>query len=212
MKVIRFDEPHRKAHFDFFRKMANPYFAYTVRVDISTFYSQIKKENLQFTPALVYILSRAANCIPQLRWRVRGNSVVEHTQIHPSFTVGTDVSDVFSFCTVPFQDRALDFIDNALIQMQSMRKNPSFEDEVGRDDYIFMSASPWVHFTSVRHPTHIPAQDSIPRLAWGKYISENKRLWMPLDVQAHHAVVDGKHLGEFIERVQALLNSTDWMD
>ncbi len=40
--------------------------------------------------------------------------------------------------------------------------------------------------------------DSIPRLAWGRFREEGGRLVMPLSVQVHHALVDGRHASEFI--------------
>ena len=56
-----------------------------------------------------------------------------------------------------------------------MQHQPSFEDEKGRDDFIFMSAMPWISFTSVMHPMHYHPVDSIPRIAWGKYEKKENR-------------------------------------
>jgi chloramphenicol O-acetyltransferase type A len=47
--------------------------------------------------------------------------------------------------------------------------------------------------------------DSIPRFAWGKFFPENQRLLMPLSVQAHHALVDGVHMGFYFEFMQDYL-------
>jgi chloramphenicol O-acetyltransferase type A len=45
----------------------------------------------------VYVLSRAANAIPEFRYRIRAEKVVEHEIVHPSTTILTD-EDLFSFC------------------------------------------------------------------------------------------------------------------
>lgn len=48
--------------------------------------------------------------------------------------------------------------------------------------------------------------DSMPRFAWGKFFNAGDRLLMPLDVQAHHALMDGFHIGKFFETIQEYLN------
>ena len=71
----------------------------------------------------------------------------------------------------------------------------------GRDDLLFMTAIPWVSFTSFMHPLKFPV-DSVPRFAWGKFFEDGESLKMPLSVQAHHAVMDGLHMGRYFELVQ----------
>ncbi len=199
MKEIVFDNIHRKKHFEFFLKMDQPHFGLTFLIDITSFLQYIKREDLPFTASMVYILSYTANEIPAFRYRIRGEQVVEHELVHPSFTVMTKVSDVFSFCSVPFSYSASEFILRTIKKMEEMEYNPSFEDEEGRDDYLFMSAMPWISFTSVMHPMHYHPVDSVPRIAWGKYEKKEGKVMMPVSLQAHHAVVDGIHFGKFFE-------------
>ena len=39
--------------------------------------------------------------------------------------------------------------------METMKKDPSLEDEAGRDDYLFLTCLPWLSFTSVTHAMHL---------------------------------------------------------
>jgi chloramphenicol O-acetyltransferase type A len=55
------------------------------------------------------------------------------------------------------------------------------------------------------HPTHLHPEDSVPRFAWGKFFEEGKVVKMPLSVQAHHALMDGIHMGKFYAKVQDYL-------
>jgi chloramphenicol O-acetyltransferase type A len=75
------------------------------------------------------------------------------------------------------------------------------EEDQKRDDLLFMTAIPWVSFTSFMHPLSFPV-DSVPRFAWGKFFEDGESLKMPLSVQAHHAVMDGLHMGRYFEVVQ----------
>lgn len=209
MKTITFADAHRRKHFAFFRNMDQPHFNIVANVDITTFLGTVKAQPLPFTPAMVYLLARAANEIAVFRWRIRGQEVVEHPSVHPSFTVSTDVSDVFSFCTVDYHPSAPVFLADALATMERMKTYPDFEDEPDRDDFLFMSAIPWISFTGLTHAMHYSPVDAVPRISWGKYFAQGDRQLMPLAVQAHHALVDGSDMGKYFTRVQALLDAPD---
>ncbi len=206
MKKLTFTDEHRRRHFDFFRRMAQPHFNICANVDISALLSWLRKEELPFTPAIVYCISRTANEIPEFRQRIRGEQAVEHEAVHPSFTVMTEASDVFSFCTVHYQPGFRPFLQRSLQQMEAMQEKPSMEDEEGRDDFLFLSAIPWISFTGLQHAMHSPAIDSVPRIAWGRYFREGEKIKMPLSVQAHHALVDGRHMGAYFEEIQSFLH------
>ncbi|MEL6274851.1 MAG: chloramphenicol acetyltransferase [Bacteroidota bacterium] len=206
MKKIEFTDSHRKKHFDFFRRMDQPHFGVTVNVDITLFAKHIREAaEWRFTPAFVYLLARVANELPNFRRRIRNDEVVEHPSVQPSFAVPTKDSEVFSFCTVDYHPDAREFHRSAIATMEEMFTNPSFEDEPGRDDYLFMSTFPWASFTSVQHAMHYSPADSVPRIIWGKYFKQGDQLLMPLAVQAHHAVVDGRDMGKYYQEMELLL-------
>ena len=209
MKEIEFEHPHRKKHFDFFRQMDQPHFNITANVDITAFLNHQKAKKLPFTASVVYTIARTGNSIPEFRQRIRGDKVVEHERVHPSFTILNEVSDVFSFCGVNYDPVYPDFVAAALKRMEEMRSQPSLEDEEGRDDYLFLSSFPWVSFTSFVHAMHYSPTDSVPRISWGKYFQEGDRIKMPLSVQAHHAVVDGAHTGRFFVKIQEILDQPE---
>ena len=202
MRTIKFKNPHRQKHFEFFNQMDQPHFSLCANVDITAFLQFIKKEKLPFTPSMVFCIAKTANEIKEFRYRIRGEKVVVHNSVHPSFTTATDDEEVFSFCTVDYHREYTVFKTAVLEMMERMRSNPSLEDEHGRDDYLFLSAIPWVSFTFLQHAMHYSPVDSIPRIAWGKFFEENGKTKMPLSVMAHHAVVDGIHMGRYFELIQ----------
>ena len=69
-----------------------------------------------------------------------------------------------------------------------------------------MTPIPWVSFTGLKHPMPLHPADSVPRFAWGKFFQDGGRLKMPLDMQGHHALMDGLHVGRLYQRVQGLLD------
>lgn len=213
MKVIHFENEHRRKHFEFFRQMNHPHFSVTANVNITRLLHEVKAKGKHFMPTIVWVVSDAANVIPQFRQRIREDIVVEHEAVHPSFAIDTEESEVFSFCEVKFQKAYPAFIQDAIATIEKNRKDPVFEDEHGRDDYLFLSSLPWVSFTAITHAMSFHPHDSVPRITWGKYFRQGNEVLMPLSVQAHHALVDGRHAGQFFEKAEYLFqNPLAWME
>ena len=165
MKKVEFRDPHRKKHFEFFKNMDQPHYSFTIPIDIGPFLKYIKGAEAAFTPAMVYAVSYCANHTQNFRRRIRGEEVVEHEIINPSFTVLTQASSVFSFCYVDYDSNASRFIAHTTEEIKAMQENPSFENEVGRDDFLYISILPWFTFYHINHPMHYHPVDSIPRFA-----------------------------------------------
>jgi chloramphenicol O-acetyltransferase type A len=191
----------RREHFRLYAAFDNPHFGMSANVDLTAFRATIRQRGHSITVAITYALTRAANSISEFRHRIRMGKVVEHAVVHPSITILLD-DDLFSFCTLEYSQDFSAFAARAAEQMARVREDPTLADEPGRDDLLFMTAIPWVSFTSFMHPTHLHPADSVPRFAWGKFIEEDDRLKMPLAVQGHHALMDGLHVGRFYAEVQ----------
>jgi chloramphenicol O-acetyltransferase type A len=202
MRKIDLQTWPRSQHFNLFRGFDHPHFNMCANVDITKFYPYVKQSNRSFTVAMTYLLSKAANLIPEFHTRIRGEEVIEHETVHPSITLLVD-EDHFSFCTFDYEEDFRTFAAKAEAQIAHVKAEPTLEDEPGRDDLLYMSIIPWVSFTSFMHPIHLDPPDSIPRFAWGKFFKEGDKLKMPLSVQAHHALMDGVHMGRYYIQVQA---------
>ena len=209
-KVLDFsDDPHREKHFHFFKNMDQPHFSLTAPIEVDPLLTYLKQKALPLTPVLVYLISKTANQLPTFRQRIRGAQVIEHDCVHPSFTVRTRASSVFSFCSVKFDSKFPAFLSTCQAEMERIQDTPVFEDEPDRDDYLFLSALPWIPFTHLQHAMHYSPVDSVPRIAWGKYTPSDQKMKMPLQVQAHHALVDGIDMGRFFETFQAYCQHPD---
>ncbi len=194
----------RTKHFKTYSNFEQPLFGMCANVEIGAFYERVKAIGTSLNVAIIYTLSRAANAIPEFRQRIRGDKVVEHDVVHPSSTILV-AGDLFSYCTLEYDPDFSIFAVHAEERIASTKANPSLEDEEGRDDYLFMTAIPWVSFTSFMHPLPYLMGDSFPRIAWGKLFEEGGLLKMPLGVQAHHALMDGLHVGKFYAEVESYL-------
>jgi chloramphenicol O-acetyltransferase type A len=210
MKTIDLSTYPRRKHFDLYRSLDYPYFNLCAPVDITRFYAAVKDSGTSLTIAMTFLLARAANTLPEFRRRARGETLVEHEVVHPAPTSLGD-QDVFVFWHTDFTPDYPRFAAAAQAAIDRSRQDLVLEDEPGRDDWLFMSAIPWVAFTSMSHPVHLHPADSVPRFSWGKFSSQGDRLSLPLSVQVNHAVMDGIHVGRYFDLVQAGLDQPDWI-
>jgi chloramphenicol O-acetyltransferase type A len=201
MRMIDMQTWSRREHFKFFSTFNHPHFGMTANVDLTAFYPLVKQRGHSITVAIVYVLARAANAIPEFRYRIREGQVVEHDIVHPSITLLTE-EDLFGFCMMDYMQDFSEFAANAAQKIVYAKEHPTLKDAPGEDNLLFMTALPWVSFTSFMHPMRQHPEDSVPRFAWGKFFEENKLLKMPLGVQGHHAVMDGIHMGRYYTEVQ----------
>ena len=169
LKKIQFTEPHRKKHFDFFRNFDQPHFNICANVDVTKLLKLVKSKGFSFNTVMVYCVSKIANDIVEFKQRVRNDYAIEYDIVHPSFSVATEVSDVFSFCPVAYRESFSAFYEAATEMIEKVKKNPIFEDEE-RDDYLFLSSIPWISFTGTVHAMHYTPPDSVPRITWGKWV------------------------------------------
>ncbi len=198
----------RREHFNVFNTWDYPHFNLCANVDLTAFHPVVKQRGISFTVAIVYVLARAANGIPEFRYRIRGEAVVEHEVVHPSTTFLTG-EDMFSFCSMDYIEDFSEFAARAAEQIAYVREHPTLKDDPGQDDRLYMTAIPWVSFTSFMHPLKLYPADSVPRFAWGKFFADGDLLKMPLSVQAHHALMDGLHMGRYYAQVQEYLHHPD---
>lgn len=206
MKVIDIEKWERKKHYNYFKGLDYPHFNICGNLDITKFYSYIKENKNPFFISFMYAATKTANNIKEFRLRIREDKIVEHETVSPSFTVMTE-NEVFSFCTAKFIDGFKNFRTNTSKEIEKIKNNAVIEDELGRDDLLYITSIPWISFTNVTHPIHMNPVDSIPRISWGKYFEENGKVKLPLSVQVHHALVDGVHVGQYFSLIQEILDN-----
>ncbi|PTA66662.1 chloramphenicol acetyltransferase [Deinococcus arcticus] len=212
MRTIDLTTWPRRAHFEFFRHHTQPHFSVTAPVDVTRFRAGVRERGLSYMAATAYVLGRAANELPPFRWRIRGEAVVEHGRVHPSVIDTEPGSELFHFCTLPYQPGAPAFLQGAAQALAARRAQPTLDEDPAQDDLLYLSSLPWVAFTGITHAMHLQPPDCIPRLTTGRFTEQGGRWQMPLSVQVHHALMDGRHVGAYFEAVQALLDDPGLLD
>lgn len=184
----------RKSHFEYFSSLAYPYVGLTVNVDITDLLGKIREEKLPFFLTVCWCAARAANAVPEFRQRIRDGRIFQFDHCNISHTVALE-NGTYCYCTLetdlPFEE----YLTRARLAQERAKTAGSLDEDDPLDKF-FISTLPWVSYTSIIQPVPIPA-DSNPRITWGKYFTQEGRILLPVSVLCHHALVDGKHLGDF---------------
>ena len=183
----------RRAHLDYFCTMAQPYAGLTVPVDITDFYQAVGARKVPFFLSFLYCAARAANGVPELRQRLRGEEILEYDHCPTSHTVALE-DGTYCYCTLRSDLPFSDYLPHA-IQTQEAAKAQRSLDDGGEEDalpLLFISTLPWVHYEALVQPTPSPA-DTNPRITWGRFRREGDRVVLPVSLLCHHGLVDGLH-------------------
>lgn len=202
MEIVDLSTWDRTTHFNFFRRMDYPQYLICSNIEITNFLNGLKEKDISFYYGMIYAATYALNQVIEFKYRIRGDKVVLHNTIHPSFTDMSEGSDLFKMVTVDMEDSIEAFVENAKKKAKAQKDYLVKKDVEGRDDLIYITCIPWVSFTNLSHTISFNKDDSIPRLAWGKYFEDNGRIMMPFSVQAHHSFVDGIHMGKYFDVLQ----------
>jgi len=208
----------RRAQFEFFRGYELPRFGLTAEVDVTIVRRACRAGDVPFSLACWYAVTRAINTIEALRLRIRGDRIWVHDRVRVGTTVDTG-PETFDFAYLPDADDFPSFLAGARTVIADTRAQPSpdaMADRPEDDGVVHGTILPWVRFTHIEHASRIGKDESVPRVALGRAVNDggpesDGPVRMPVAISAHHALVDGVHLGRFYERLQALLARSDWL-
>ncbi len=207
MKTIDLASWKRAEHYQFFHNMDYPQYNICMNIEVTNFLERIKIKGLPFYYAMIYASMITLNEIEEMRYRIRNNQIILHERIHPSFTEMCSESDLFKLVTVNLESSMEAFIDVAKAKAESQTEYFPLSELGGRDDLVYITCIPWISFTHLSHTINLRKDDSVPRISWGKYFKEGDKVLLPFSVQVNHALVDGIHVGRYIEKLQEYMNA-----
>ena len=200
----------RKSQFQFFRVYDQPFFNICTEVDVSRLHERAKAAGgPSFFLATLHLSLRAANQIPELRMRIRGERVWLHDRIHGGSTILRD-DETFAFAYFDFEPRYDRFeeLGRAVIA-GAQHTRGVLDPQDDRDDLIHYAVLPWIRFTSFSHARRWHREDSVPKIVFGKYFERDGARWMPVSIEVHHALLDGIHVARFLEQFQNALREAE---
>ena len=133
----------RRAHFDYFRQMANPYVSVTAPCDITALRRLTQERGLPFFLTVLHCAINAANAVPELRQRIRGEGIVEYDRCLSSHTVALP-DGTYCYCTLDCAQPLGAFLPAAQAEVARVKAAPSLDDGADPDELFFVSSLPWL--------------------------------------------------------------------
>ena len=199
----------RRDLFEFFRGFDKPYFNVCTRVDVTDLLALLRlKPNVSVSLAYHYFALRAANEIEAFHYRLREDKVIVHDVIHGGTTVLLP-NESFTFAYFDYEEDFEKFIPGAEHAVKEAQTGNAPFKPTNRDDTIYFTALPWLSFTGFSHARNWGREDSVPRIAFGKFVRENDRVLLPISVEVHHALMDGLHVGRYVTRLEEALRKPE---
>ena len=200
MKIIDMTNDPRRRQFAYFRHFSNPYASMTVNCDITHLRQTVLENGWPFFLTVLYCAVNAANDVPELRRRIRGDQVVEYENCISSHTVAMP-DGTYCYCELDCRMPFAQYLPYAQAEVEKAKRSCSLDDGEDPARLFFVSSMPWVSFTSVTGPVPDPP-DSNVRINFGKFFEQGDRILLPLNISVHHALADGIHVARFYENFE----------
>lgn len=206
MRELDIENWNRKQHYHFFNQFDDPYFAVTVDFDVTDTYKFSKNKDTSFFALYLHACMKAINSIENLKYRIEDGKVIIHDVIHASPTILRD-DNTFGFSFIYFDEDFRIFNKNLESEKLRILNTSEMFPKQNTQDCIYCSALPWFNFTGHKEPLFGVKKESVPKLAFGKYVQKKEKLIMPVSIAVNHALVDGYHVGLFVKKFQELLDN-----
>jgi chloramphenicol O-acetyltransferase type A len=207
MKIIDINGWNRKEHFEFFSKMASPYFGISTEVDCTQAYKNAKENGYSFFAYYLHKSMIAVNAVEELKLRIVDNQVVLFETINAGATIGRP-DGTFGFIFVHFKNDFHAFNVELQKEIQAVQNSAGLRlnDDDVKKDLIRHSTIPWTSFTGLLHPTNFDKTESVPKITFGRFSIRDGKKYLPVSIEAHHGLVDGLHLAEYLNEFRRQLD------
>jgi chloramphenicol O-acetyltransferase type A len=190
----------------FFKQMEEPFFGVTTTIDCTKAFEKAKELGISFFSYYLHKTLTALNAVEEFRYRIIGEEVYIFNQINASATVLRE-DKTFGFSLMEYHEDAILFSDIVKKEIYRIQNTKGlFTREEYGDNLIHFSALPWIKFESFSHARSYTWPDSCPKISFGKMTEENGKKTMPISIHVHHGLIDGYHVGQFIECLEKLMN------
>jgi chloramphenicol O-acetyltransferase type A len=195
----------RRPHFEFFNAFEEPYYGVCVSVDCTIAYSFAKQNGFSFFLYYLYRSLGAAQSVEAFRYRTEEGEVFIYDRIDAGSAIDRS-NGTFGYGHILYHVDLNQFMQDAKREVERVRGSIDLTRTTAAN-VIRYSPLPWIDFTSLSHARMFAMPDSCPRISFGKITERDGKRSMPVSIHVHHGLVDGLHVGQYIDRFQELMNT-----
>lgn len=213
MKKIDINNWNRKKHYDWFNTFTNPTYGMNVRMDVTKLYHYVKENKQSFFIGMLYLVTKGCNKVEAMRLRIINNEVYLFDVINPSYTVKT-IDNNYDNVRHEYYDNYQEFYKVASKVIEETKNSKALSNDKYNPDDIwneyYITCLPWISIEGLTHP--IPderSSQSVPRICWDKYIINNDKVELVLNITVNHMLVDGFDLSQAFTNIQKMLDNVE---
>ncbi len=154
-------------------------------------------------PALLWLLTKTVNGLEPFRTAYTpetGLGIYDH--MHPSYTVFHKATETFSCIWTPWQASYPAFLQAYEADLAQYAQAACLSPKPGRPGNTFdVSMLPWTDFSGFNINVYDPGMYMLPIFTLGQASRQEGKVTIPLAIQIHHAVCDGYHIAQFLDRL-----------
>ena len=177
----------------------------TVTADVTALHTFTKRRGLSFYYALVWLCTQSINHTTAFRYAIQNGQPVLLARREPRFTDLHPGAEQVHIVPMPAGDALEDFCRAARAKSRAQTEFLSAAAE--SDALIYFSCLPWVSLTALTNERDFDADDAIPRIVWGKYHREGERDVRGRALEVNHRLIDGLHIGRFVQDLQQRIDA-----
>ena len=122
--------------------------------------------------------------------------------MHPSYTVFHKATETFSCIWTPWQASYPAFLQAYEADLAQYAQAACLSPKPGRPGNTFdVSMLPWTDFSGFNINVYDPGMYMLPIFTLGQASRQEGKVTIPLAIQIHHAVCDGYHIAQFLDRL-----------
>jgi len=163
----------------------------------------VKAHSLVFSLAMTLLVTKAANQVPEFRHRFAGEGIAEYDYLRPSYTMLSPAKVVAFIFGEHLDNFSTCYEANMAIRREVLAGRKQ-EFDMTNTGHIIVSVVPWHSFTALTMPFS-RRHASVPIFSIGKFYRQGAATMIPLAIQSNHALIDGYHIGQFLDCLNSLL-------
>ncbi len=206
MKEFDISGWRRREIYEAFSELDFPFYHAAFYVDVTRLKAYTSKRHLSFYYSMIWLATKAADSILNFRLRIESGKIYDIESSAPGLTFLKPGSENFQIVICSLTDRLDDYSD----KVRKLTENQlSFKggENIPENGQIYFSCLPWMEITSLSSERAIDPDNSIPRIAWGKYVERDGKLQLCVSVDVNHRLIDGYHIGRFYQELQSRIDT-----
>ncbi len=191
-----------------------PYISLSVNLDVTNLLRYAKEQQLSFYCAMMHTAVRAALEIKNFSYRLVDGKPALCERLDPLFVHLPQGSEQYVLVHGEYCEDLRAFCRECAERMKGVEEEEKRHHIQFRHtesmELLYITCVPWIQYTHLIRTYKDPKTDVVPRLSWGKFeADEQGKMKMPFSVQVHHGLVDGYHVGMYLQRLQEMIDAFD---